>query len=144
SSPRRWDVVVFKPPYNTLRGAPLYTVNYIKRLVGLPGERLMVLFGDVYVWDGDEKDQTKRWKIQAKPRYAQDALWRVIYDHDYRPLESTMVSVLTPSGVPTEMARGGDGWRRPWVHGERDGAGWATGDATHARGIKVDNAAGWG
>src|SRR5256884_4024286 len=32
SSPRRWDVVVFKTPYNTLPGAPLYTVNYIKRL----------------------------------------------------------------------------------------------------------------
>lgn len=40
--PQRWDVIVFKYP-----GAA--KANYIKRLVGLPGESLTINNGDVYV-----------------------------------------------------------------------------------------------
>ncbi len=40
--PSRWDVIVFKYP-----GAA--KVNYIKRLVGLPGETLVINNGDVFV-----------------------------------------------------------------------------------------------
>lgn len=43
-SPDRWDVVVFKYPEGP-------TTNYIKRLVGLPGEQLKVFQGDVYIKD---------------------------------------------------------------------------------------------
>ncbi len=39
--PKRWDVTVFKNPSN-------WADNYIKRLVGLPGEVLMIADGDVY------------------------------------------------------------------------------------------------
>jgi signal peptidase I len=39
--PQRWDVTVFKNPTNG-------TQNFIKRLVGLPGEVLEVIDGDVY------------------------------------------------------------------------------------------------
>jgi len=39
--PRRWDVTVFKDPSDGV-------TNFIKRLVGLPNEVLMVLDGDVY------------------------------------------------------------------------------------------------
>ena len=28
------------------------------------------------------------WRIQAKPRYAQDAMWRLVFDNDYRPLHN--------------------------------------------------------
>ena len=41
-SPHRWDVAVFKYPENP-------QTNYIKRLVGLPGEELQIKRGDVYV-----------------------------------------------------------------------------------------------
>ena len=64
-------MVVFKTPttpYPT--GTPWYTINYIKRLVGLPGEQLMLLDGDVYV----RRSDTEPWTIQPKPKYAQDAL----------------------------------------------------------------------
>jgi len=39
--PQRWDVAVFKNPSNA-------TDNYIKRLVGVPGEVLQILDGDIY------------------------------------------------------------------------------------------------
>lgn len=45
--PRRWDVTVFKDPSNG-------TVNYIKRLVGKPGEILEIMHGDVYAASIDE------------------------------------------------------------------------------------------
>jgi len=125
SSPHRWDVVVFKTP-TPVENTPLYTTNYIKRLVGLPGEWVMVLDGDLYIcndpaYAGVAPEEAAReippaaWHIQRKPRYAQDALWRVIYDHDYRPLNKDRT----------------DGWRLPWVHTAGDG--WDTGDKTHAR-----------
>ena len=49
--PQRWDVVVFKAPVAAARRQTATTTreNYIKRLVGLPGETIMILDGDVYV-----------------------------------------------------------------------------------------------
>ena len=47
SSPQRWDVVVFKYPEEP-------QTNYIKRLVGLPGESILVKRGDVYARKGSE------------------------------------------------------------------------------------------
>jgi signal peptidase I len=115
--PSRWDVVVFKNPTD-----PNYSVNYIKRLTGRPGEWVMVLDGDIYICDDPmyaevaREDAIRRippeaWKIQAKPQYAQDALWRIIYDHDYRPIDD-----------PNRT----DGWTLPWVP-ESNRSGWHTG-----------------
>ena len=39
--PARWDVVVFKYPEDA-------RVNYIKRLVGLPGETVSIAGGDIW------------------------------------------------------------------------------------------------
>lgn len=47
--PDRWDVIVFKYP-----GAA--KVNYIKRLVGLPGESLVINNGDVFVQPTEDLD----------------------------------------------------------------------------------------
>ena len=51
-------------------GGPLAKKNYIKRLVGLPGEQLRLWHGDVYI-DG---------KVARKPEHAQQAMWRFVYD----------------------------------------------------------------
>src|SRR5688500_15237392 len=114
SQPQRWDVVVFKSPH-PVPPAPDYVTNYIKRLIALPGEWVMLLDGDVYVCDDKDLDhidpsdpqQRKKldaaWKIQRKPRHAQDALWRIIYDHDYRPLLAHSRDGKTRT----------DGWRLP-------------------------------
>ena len=69
AEPKRWDVVVFKNPTNP-------SENYIKRLIGLPNERIEIIDGDIYV-DG---------QIARKPPCVQRELWMPVYDNDYRPV----------------------------------------------------------
>ena len=72
--PQPWDVVVFKNPQNNGE-------NYIKRLIGLPGEQVQIVHGDIYTrQSGDEP-----WAIRHKPRAVQNALWQVVFDNDYQP-----------------------------------------------------------
>jgi signal peptidase I len=133
SEPHRWDVVVFKTPTKPPAGTPYFTINYIKRLIGLPGEELMVLDGDVYV----RRSELEPWVIQTKPKYAQDALWRIVYDHDYRPLHDERTLDDGRSYEPrTER------WTLPWVHDKGDG--WDTGDKQRSRVITFNSATGGG
>ncbi len=67
--PKQWDVIVFKNP-------PEPEVNYIKRLVGLPGETVQIIDGDVYI-DG---------QISRKPPHVQNEMWMPVYDNDYQPI----------------------------------------------------------
>ncbi|HEY3322983.1 MAG TPA: signal peptidase I [Planctomycetota bacterium] len=69
--PKRFDVVVFE--YNTAwEGKSARDINYIKRLVGLPGDNLVASGGDLYLHK-DGKDQIiRKWKEVPK---TQDILW---------------------------------------------------------------------
>ena len=101
--PKRWDVVVFKAPVDAYKDN--YSVNYIKRLVGRPGESVMVLDGDIYVHPpGDD-----RFVVQTKPPEAQNALWRLVYDNDFRPQMKFDRGDLPPFELPWQQARG-SGW----------------------------------
>ena len=66
--PQRWDIVVFKVPTDG-------QTNYIKRLIGLPNEKIELIDGDVFVND----------KIAQKTPDAQRALWFPYYNHDCPP-----------------------------------------------------------
>jgi signal peptidase I len=68
--PKRWDVRVFKNPTDP-------NINYIKRLVGLPGEELQIIDGDIYI----------NGQIARKPPKVQDELWMTVYDNDYQPYD---------------------------------------------------------
>lgn len=43
SSPKRYDIIVFKPNGN------VNSHNYIKRVIGLPGEKIQIIDGKVYI-----------------------------------------------------------------------------------------------
>ena len=117
--PKRWDVVVFKTP-DRLHAVPPFTMNYIKRLVGLPGDSLFVLDGDLYA--GRHGDPLDKHAVQTKSRIAQEALWRIVYDNDF------------------QAAR--DGWTSPWQPETPGGAGWQSAPpGPAARVLSFDNAA---
>ncbi len=107
--PKRWDVIVFKNPKTP------YT-NYIKRLVGLPGEDLWIVDGNVYVkpW-GEEKFRVARKTgrvagvIDGRGESIQRAVWQPIYHSSYVPDEKLVLD-----------------WGSPWVE-VGDGGGWKIG-----------------
>ncbi len=92
--PQRWDVIVFRNPSD-------HSENYIKRVVGRPGEEVEIIDGDVYI-DG---------LIQRKTRAAQSVLWSLVFDQDY-------LDAPNPAGAePTrwradshQAAAGAGGW----------------------------------
>ncbi|MBI9017192.1 MAG: signal peptidase I [Phycisphaerae bacterium] len=65
--PAIWDVVVFKNPTDPRE-------NYIKRLIGLPNQKVEIRDGDVYIDD----------QIQRKPDTIQDTLWIEAFNNDYQ------------------------------------------------------------
>jgi len=72
--PQPFDVVVFRNPQSNAN-------NYIKRLIGLPGEKIEIVHGDVFVTPpGADKPEIRR-----KPDQAQEVMWQIINDNDYQP-----------------------------------------------------------
>jgi len=84
-NPQRFDVVVFKSPVEP-------RTNFIKRLVGLPGEQVSLIDGDVFVRDleppvppGTDAWSAPGWTIARKPERVQRAVWQEVYDAAYTP-----------------------------------------------------------
>ena len=83
NEPERWDVIVFKYPGNAKR-------NYIKRLVGLPGETLRIRHGDIYSVDADGQANIVR-KTSKKLK----SMLHVVDDTDH------VAEALTKVGWPS-------------------------------------------
>lgn len=97
--PKRWEVIVFKYPNNAKQ-------NYIKRLVGLPGETLRVFHGDVYV----KANGAGEFRMARKPPHKLAAMLQVIDDTAH---------------IAGDLAKAG--WPSRWQPGLGDGAaGWRT------------------
>jgi signal peptidase I len=84
--PQRYDVVVFKNPNDP-------GINYIKRLIGLPGEMIALIDGDVFTRRIQPGDTDARntwllpgWSVARKPERAQRAMWQPVFDSEYQPL----------------------------------------------------------
>jgi len=106
--PKRWDVIVFKNP-------PEPTINYIKRLVGLPGESVQIIDGDIYI-DG---------QISRKPAKVQNELWMPVYDNDYQPV------------APREGFFNGHTWEQPFKNIR--GSKWITEDRNNPTIFRLDS-----
>jgi signal peptidase I len=121
SDPRRWDVVVFKYPEDA-------KTNYIKRLIGLPGESIYIGHpgtgfdlpgqgtGDIYVSTDGGKTRTIARKDTPEKLVA---MLQDVYDNDY------VAASLLNSGWPSR-------WQG---EGAREG-GWAAEDDTRAFAIE--------
>jgi signal peptidase I len=95
--PEPWDVVVFRNPQDNRE-------NYIKRLIGLPGETIELIGGDVFVKAGDEG-----WQIRRKPPKAQREMWRIVFDNDYQP-DMDLLAQVRPHYTPPRWNTRSEAW----------------------------------
>ena len=84
SSPQRWDVFVFKYPLGA-------RMNYIKRLIGLPGETVLIREGDIFVTSDGKPD----WEIARKPPHKIQAMKQLVHNTEHQPAD--LVSKGWPS-----------------------------------------------
>jgi len=105
--PQRWDVVVFKNPCDPVGDA----TYYIKRLVGMPGERFALADGDAFTGAPDMPVTGMR--IERKPEHVQRAVLQPLWNSDYAPID--------PAAMRQRM-RGS--WSGPPLRGQ----GWDTSD----------------
>lgn len=126
--PERFDVVVFKNPNNP-------SVNYIKRLLGLPGECIALVDGDVFRRTAAEADlavgappaawDAAGWSIARKPAGVQERVWQTVYDTRMAPMSTGTTGALTPS---------------PWVPSKPEAWAIKPGGAMEYRGGGADKA----
>lgn len=118
--PDRWDVVVFKNPVDPIGPSQ----NYIKRLVGVPEEQLLIVDGDIFTAGLDAPIEDFR--IVRPPRHVQEAIWQPVYDSDYVPADPVEIEERLDrrfDGPPFKPA--GDDWEisdtRAWRFGDSRG-----------------------
>jgi signal peptidase I len=112
--PKRWDVTVFKYP----EGAK---TNFIKRMVGLPGETIRISRGDLFVRKGDEP-----FRMARKPAEKLLAMLQPVFDNDYE-LAGKLVAQGWPARWQAEAGAGG--WAASEDHKSFSIAGSAGGEA---------------
>ena len=103
TEPRRWDVVVFKYPEDA-------KTNYIKRLIGLPGETVSITGGDIWTNTSDEPPQ-----IARKPPAKLLAMLECVHDSRFVSPE------LRKAGWPLSWSD----WSKP---GQAGACAWQTND----------------
>jgi len=76
NEPQRWDVTVFKYPEDA-------KTNYIKRLVGLPGEQLAIRNGDIFTTKLVNGQPSGSEEIARKPNHRKlQAMLQTVYDNN--------------------------------------------------------------
>lgn len=91
--PQRWDVVVFRDPANPDQ-------HFIKRAVGLPGEEIELIDGDVFI----------NGRIARKPPPVQAALWLVVFDQAHVAASDTAAPARLRWVPDSPDATPGCGW----------------------------------
>ena len=116
--PRRWDVIVFRYPQE----AETY---YIKRLIGLPNEKVKIQHGDIYTQGPDDAD----FVIQHKPPEKVRAMAQVVHDNDH--VSTTLLEEKWPlrwqswpSDAPEAAWQPSNEGRTYHCDGKADGESW--------------------
>jgi signal peptidase I len=135
--PCRWDVVVFKDPNDG-------TTNFIKRLIGLPGEVLEIIDGDIYTASASELASTAAGrsvleKLQRPRRYNEP----VFFTTGEQAVLDLALKIQRKTDRAQEVL-----WLTAYHHDflpvrKRDLAGWklvdkASGWDTHGRQLRFD------
>jgi signal peptidase I len=89
SGPDRWEIWVFRPPLER-------AINYVKRVVGLPGETVEIEDGDLYV-NGE---------IARKPAGTREEMWFPVW-----PMRGERTKSVDPSWTGPGFRREGEGFR---------------------------------
>lgn len=82
--PERWDIIVFKYP----KGAK---TNYIKRLIGLPGETLRIQHGNIHVKRRDDDE----FQLARRPDHKLKAMLQLV--DDTKHISETLAKIQWPS-----------------------------------------------
>lgn len=84
--PNRWEVAVFEFPYESARRSDTYNIsaqykgqNFVKRIVGLPGETLAIFRGDIWV----RKSGASHYERAVKPDSVQRSMWLKVFSEDF-------------------------------------------------------------
>ena len=112
--PGRWEVIVFKCPQPGARAE-----NYIKRMLGLPGETVNFHYGDVQSRTDDSGD----FRTVPTPPAVVLATRQTVYDNDHPPT----VAGLQPRWRDASPGAAGAGWQA-----SADGRSFATAAAPTA------------
>ena len=95
--PNRWEIIVFRNPYEPNEA-------YVKRLIGLPGETVLVRSGDVLI----------NGTLQRKDLDSQRSTRILVYDHEFEPRDDKQWRsrwVLTRVALPI-AGRPVSAWKR--------------------------------
>lgn len=92
--PRRYEVIVFKFPLNRSQ-------NYIKRLIGLPNERITIQNGNIYVASKQPDGSYGASAIARKPDKVRRSVMKTLYP-SRRPGENFASSFTVDSGTATQ------------------------------------------
>jgi signal peptidase I len=121
AEPERWDVVVFKQPPAPVSAAE----NFIKRLVGLPNEQLVIVDGDIFT--APVGAPRSDFRITRKPEHVQRTVWQEVHNIEFAPVDPTQI---------------GKAWGRPWPGSPWETTGFDLGARGTAREWRHDGGTG--
>ncbi|MDR3211776.1 MAG: signal peptidase I [Planctomycetota bacterium] len=97
--PRRWEVAVFEFPYESARrndpsaNPESYRgQNFVKRIVGMPGESLAIARGDI--WTRPDHDPGAPFQRQVKPDTVQQGIWLNVAQEDFQDITAAELATF--------------------------------------------------
>ncbi len=104
---KRWEVAVFEFPYeaarvnDSLRSTEAYrNQNFVKRIVGLPGEHLAIARGDIWTKPIASGGEYVR---QVKPDHMQRDMWLNVYEQNFADISLDEFSFFWKISNPSQF-----------------------------------------